>query len=83
MPELAVTSLRLSQFRSHKLARIDAAARPIAIYGANGAGKTNILEAVSMLSPGRGLRRATAEALGHADAVLTYDKAMRERNRLL
>ncbi|MEO1579936.1 MAG: DNA replication/repair protein RecF [Pseudomonadota bacterium] len=64
MPELAVTSLRLTQFRSHKLARIEAAARPIAIYGANGAGKTNILEAVSMLSPGRGLRRATVEALG-------------------
>ena len=35
----------------------------MAIYGANGAGKTNILEAVSMLSPGRGLRRATAEEI--------------------
>lgn len=35
----------------------------MAIYGANGAGKTNILEAVSMLSPGRGLRRATADEI--------------------
>ena len=46
-------------------------ARPVAVYGANGAGKTNLLEAVSMLSPGRGMRRAkpddmarTPEALG-------------------
>lgn len=33
-------------------------AGPVVLYGANGAGKTNILEAVSMLSPGRGLRGA-------------------------
>ena len=38
--------------------------RPVAIWGANGAGKTNILEAISLLSPGRGLRRATADELG-------------------
>jgi recombinational DNA repair ATPase RecF len=36
-------------------------ARPVAIFGRNGAGKTNILEAVSLLSPGRGLRGASAE----------------------
>ncbi|GIX12246.1 MAG: hypothetical protein KatS3mg118_0205 [Paracoccaceae bacterium] len=33
------------------------------VVGANGAGKTNLLEAVSMLSPGRGLRGAPPEAL--------------------
>ena len=37
--------------------------RPIALFGANGAGKTNILEAVSLLSPGRGLRRSGADEL--------------------
>lgn len=138
--------------------------RPVALWGPNGAGKTNVLEAVSLFSPGRGMRRAAAadlarrpEALGwklkavlagrevetwsesgaprqvrvdgklnpqvalghlgavlwlvpsmdrlwtegaegrrrfldravlsfdpgHADAVLSYEKAMRERNRLL
>lgn len=53
------------------MARITVDQRPIAIFGSNGAGKTNILEAVSLLSPGRGLRRASAydmtrrpEALG-------------------
>lgn len=165
---LALRELTLSHFRSHKLARLSLDGRPVAIHGRNGAGKTNILEAVSMLSPGRGLRRAALddmirkpEALGwkisavlqslhqmhevetwlevgasrqvkidgkaaaqvalgriarivwlvpvmdrlwvegaegrrrfldrmtmsfepgHADAVLTYEKAMRERNRLL
>ncbi|TYB84914.1 DNA replication/repair protein RecF [Oceaniovalibus sp. ACAM 378] len=168
MSTLAVTHLALSHFRSHRHAQIDLSPGPVAIFGANGAGKTNLIEAISLLSPGRGLRRAGAEDLvrrpesvgwrigaevtvpgggheidtraeagrpretridgkavpqvalgrivrmlwlvpsmdrlwiegadgrrrfwdrmtmsfepGHGDAVLTYDKAMRERNRLL
>ncbi len=58
MPGFAITSLTLSHFRSHLSARMVFDARPVAIVGANGAGKTNVLEAVSLLSPGRGLRRA-------------------------
>lgn len=63
MTALALTELTLSHFRSHKSLRLSLPAGPIAIHGANGAGKTNILEAVSLLSPGRGLRRASAEAM--------------------
>lgn len=59
----ALTSLTLSHFRSHKRWALSADGRPVALYGQNGAGKTNILEAISMLSPGRGLRRANAEEL--------------------
>lgn len=165
---LALRELTLSHFRSHKLARLSLDGRPVVLHGQNGAGKTNILEAISMLSPGRGLRRAALDEMirkpeavgwkisavlqslhqvhevetwleagssrqvridgkaaaqvalgriarivwlvpvmdrlwvegaegrrrfldrmtmsfepGHADAVLTYEKAMRERNRLL
>jgi DNA replication and repair protein RecF len=32
--------------------------RPVVLTGANGAGKTNLLEAISLLAPGRGLRGA-------------------------
>lgn len=63
MSGLAITSLTLSHFRSHKAARLEFDGRPVALVGPNGAGKTNILEAVSLLSPGRGLRRAAAEDL--------------------
>lgn len=58
---LAVTSLELSHFRSHRRAELVFDRRPVAIYGPNGAGKTNILEALSLLSPGRGLRRAASD----------------------
>ncbi len=68
---LALTELTVSHFRSHKLARLSLDGRPVVIHGPNGAGKTNILEAVSLFSPGRGMRRASAaemtrrpEALG-------------------
>ncbi|MBE3637909.1 DNA replication/repair protein RecF [Mangrovicoccus algicola] len=60
---LRVTSLRLSHFRSHRRAALVLDGRPVALFGANGAGKTNLVEAVSLLSPGRGLRRAATEEL--------------------
>ena len=69
---LALTSLTLSHFRSHKLARIAVDARPVALFGANGAGKTNVLEAVSLLSPGRGLRRASAEEMTRQPEALGW-----------
>ena len=60
MTGLSLSQLTLSHFRSHRRAVIDVDPRPMAIFGNNGAGKTNILEAVSLLSPGRGLRRSSA-----------------------
>jgi len=55
---LALSTLRLIAFRSYARADLLVGANAIALAGANGAGKTNILEAVSLLAPGRGLRRA-------------------------
>lgn len=69
---LALRTLSLSHFRSHKQARLDLPPGPIAIYGANGAGKTNVLEAISLLSPGRGLRSAKAEDLARAPERLGW-----------
>lgn len=69
---LSLSSLTLSHFRSHKLARLAVDARPVAIHGPNGAGKTNILEAVSLCSPGRGLRRASAEDMTRRPEALGW-----------
>jgi DNA replication and repair protein RecF len=69
---LFLTSLSLSHFRSHKLARVSVDERPVAIYGPNGAGKTNILEAVSLFSPGRGLRRASAADMARRPEALGW-----------
>jgi DNA replication and repair protein RecF len=53
-----ITRLSLCDFRSYEEALISPGAGPVVLTGENGAGKTNILEAVSLLSPGRGLRGA-------------------------
>ena len=72
MAGLSITSLTLSHFRSHRAARLAFDGRPVAIVGANGAGKTNILEAISLLSPGRGLRRAAADDMARKPEALGW-----------
>jgi DNA replication and repair protein RecF len=56
-----ILRLRLHQFRSYSALDIASDARLLVLVGENGAGKTNLLEALSLLVPGRGLRRAQAE----------------------
>ena len=63
MTDFTVTALHLSHFRSHRQTGLRFDGRPVAIFGANGSGKTNILEAISLLSPGRGLRRAATDEM--------------------
>lgn len=60
--------LTLNNFRSYHAAqvRLDRAG-PVVLTGANGAGKTNLIEAISLLAPGRGLRRATMEELAFSE----------------
>lgn len=53
-----IAALRLTHFRSHENLTLECAPRAIVLLGANGIGKTNVLEALSMLAPGRGLRGA-------------------------
>ncbi len=55
---LAVRQLRLTDFRNYRQLRLDCDTSPVVLVGDNGAGKTNLLEALSFLAPGRGLRRA-------------------------
>lgn len=55
---MAIADLTLTDFRSYASASLSAASGVVVLTGANGAGKTNILEALSLLAPGRGLRGA-------------------------
>jgi DNA replication and repair protein RecF len=53
-----VSRLALTDFRSYASALIEPGPGFVLLFGENGAGKTNLLEAVSLLTPGRGLRGA-------------------------
>src|SRR4029079_243872 len=63
-----IERLTLTNFRSYHAAQIVLdRIGPVVLTGANGAGKTNLIEAISLLVPGRGLRRATMEELAFAE----------------
>src|SRR2546425_7718017 len=53
--------LTLAHFRNYRAASLETRGDVVALVGPNGAGKTNCIEAISFLSPGRGLRRATLD----------------------
>ncbi|MDC3144013.1 DNA replication/repair protein RecF [Pelagibacteraceae bacterium] len=58
-----ISQIILNNFRSHQNFSINTNSKNIVLHGENGAGKTNILESVSLLSPGRGLRNAKSEEI--------------------
>jgi len=64
-----VSKLSLTDFRNYTALSLELKPGAVVFTGENGAGKTNLLEAVSFLSPGRGLRRAAyAEIARHGAA---------------
>lgn len=72
---LAVLQLTLHEWRSFPGLELEIDTRPVVLAGANGAGKTNILEAISILGPGRGLRGAELAELGRRPADASEDNA--------
>lgn len=62
-----ITSLTLTDFRSYAGATLAIAAGTVVLHGPNGAGKTNLLEALSLFTPGKGLRGATAPEMGRRE----------------
>ena len=63
MADHYISKLRLTDFRNYKSLDLELSGAPVVLFGANGSGKTNLMEAVSLLSPGRGLRRAKLDVL--------------------
>lgn len=64
MASAALLSLILTDFRSYEHARLETGGGSVFLFGANGAGKTNLLEAISLLSPGKGLRGVSLAEVG-------------------
>lgn len=64
----AVSKLILTNFRNYSDLVLELDSSPVVITGANGSGKTNILEAISFLSPGRGLRGIKLDDADKRDA---------------
>ncbi|MDQ3140131.1 MAG: AAA family ATPase, partial [Pseudomonadota bacterium] len=74
---MPVTRLSLTDFRSYADALIAPGPGFVILTGDNGAGKTNVLEALSLLSPGRGLRRASLSEMARANGAGGFGVAAR------
>ena len=69
-----VLRLTLTDFRNYPFLRLNLDPSPVIITGENGSGKTNILEAISFLTPGRGLRSARLADIRRIAPALVNDE---------
>ena len=72
-----ISRLTLTDFRNHAAALIEPGPGFVLVSGDNGAGKTNILEAMSLLTPGRGLRGASLGEMARSDGAGGFGVAAR------
>lgn len=70
-----LSRLSLTDFRNYESLSLDLDERPVVLTGCNGAGKTNLLEAVSLLSSGRGLKGAAFGDLSRAGGIDVGERA--------
>jgi DNA replication and repair protein RecF len=75
-----VTRLALTDFRNHADALLEPGPGFVLLSGDNGAGKTNVIEAVSLLAPGRGLRGAALSEMARSDGPGGFAVAARLQN---
>lgn len=76
-PRLWVERLTLTGFRNYATLALELTPDPVVLTGPNGSGKTNVLEAVSLLAPGQGLRQAPLADLAQAAGDGTWSVAAR------
>ena len=67
LPNFKITNLSLNNFRNYKDIELTLDKSPVIIFGENGSGKTNLLEAISFSAPGRGIRGVKYEDVIHKE----------------
>jgi DNA replication and repair protein RecF len=78
---VGVTRLMLTDFRNYREARLAFGTEPVVLTGPNGMGKTNLLEAVSFLAPGRGLRGARLTEIDRRNMATCQDNTVEVATR--
>lgn len=76
----AVLALKLTRYRNYATLTLPLSGASVVLTGQNGAGKTNLLEAVSLLSPGRGIRGARLDEIAMKGGNGTFAAAARIAN---
>lgn len=77
---LWVERLTLTNFRNYQSASLELGPEPVVLIGMNGSGKTNLLEATSLLTPGQGLRRSAYNEIARASGDGSWSVAALIKN---
>ena len=82
-----VQNISFKNFRNFQSCKLSFNANFNILYGLNGSGKTNILEAISLLGKGRGFRNANLPSLSYKDSKSfiinsEYKKRVELENRI-
>ena len=84
MSAAGIEKLKISNFRSYKILELYFDSTPTVIYGKNGVGKTNLLEAISLLYPGKGIRRSSFHDMINLSNKISWKvEALAHRNNNL
>ena len=84
MSSAGIEKLKISNFRSYKILQLSFDSNPTVIFGKNGVGKTNLLEAISLLYPGKGIRRSSFhDMINLSNAISWKVEALAHRNNNL
>ncbi len=73
MSSVGIEKLKINNFRSYKKLELCFDSNPTVIFGKNGAGKTNLLEAISLLYPGKGIRRSSFHDMVNLSSNLPWN----------
>jgi len=66
---VSIRRLKLVNFRNYAELSLPLGPGHVVLTGENGSGKTNLIEAISFLSPGRGLRRAAYDDVARTNSL--------------
>ena len=77
-----IKKISIHNFRSHNNLIIDSNNSNIVLFGENGSGKTNILDAISMFSPGKGIRNSKHENMVNNNSKLRFFEFDEEKHHL-
>ncbi|QLK50131.1 DNA replication/repair protein RecF [Ehrlichia ruminantium] len=76
-----IQNLRLINFRNYLNIELDTSSKSVVLLGKNGAGKTNILEAISLLSKGTGIRGVSMESMQNSSSDLPWSVSYHIHNQ--
>lgn len=71
--DMNIKRILLNNYRNYTHSEVSISSKCVFLYGLNGAGKTNLLEAISIFGPGNGIKNANLSEIARSDRIETHN----------